>query len=243
MFKTFKTISTIMFLCLILSGCKLDEEIDTGFVFDSLEQKVTEYSENIETEVDETFLEEHIYGNWELMNRVVKYDESEDEMLRCQSNFSEHGVDELYGLIISYSKEGVQIPGLLPLGNNSLLSNPNDVYLFGLYGGFNAASNPRYYMLTMPGEEIQLFQNQFMIYNEQYIQIFNEKFIKKVYYNLGNDTNANGEPYLYRRCIGDILYVADETDQDTLYLDFCGIWELKRVNGTGQETGGKQPIG
>lgn len=84
----------------------------------------------------------------------------------------------------------------------SIFSTKEDMYLFAAYGGMASVQYPVYHIET--DAECELVH---------------------VYYDLGYDEQENASVDVCYACD---IYVNPE-DTDVLYLDFGGLWELKRV--------------
>ncbi len=164
-------------------------------------------------EKDLEFLREHLFGQWEFSRQIVELDEG------VESNFSDLGVEELKEVRLVYDKNHVRTLFLRPY-----LTDPKDMYLFGLHGGLSQVNQPCYHIDTdVTGNEISLTG---AYRNSSYsVQFPEEKNLIRIYYNLGYDETVN--PHVSGRYAGSNIYI-DLDDTDTIYLDFCGLWEMKR---------------
>lgn len=184
-------------------------------------------------EADKIFLEEHVYGQWKFSERLFALDESNKNMYYNKAfNFSDQGVEIIKDIVISYYEDSVR--KVTGAGQTSF-SNIQDLYLYAEYGGLNAVRLPVYHVeYEIDAKNIEL-QSIYAL-EENYIQYPDKERLIKVYYDLGYNEYTN--PAIMSKYLGNILYV-DPSDTDTLYLDFCGFWELKRDNNN-YSTNGKQ---
>ncbi len=185
-------------------------------------------------DVNINILEKHVYGSWKITNRVVKLDETGLDFNLSSTEIKNISYDNeislmngCFGIAPTYTAGSVITEYIHPLGGTPVYFDANDLYLFGLYGGFNIdVENPIYSVSTVNANEAVV--SDLLLSDEQKLisigSIINTEKIIKITYDLGKNYS-----YVKRRSFGDILYIFDENDFDTLYLDFCGLWEMKRL--------------
>lgn len=171
------------------------------------------------TEEDEEFLEKHLFGQWEFSDRLIALDEDRNRHIGTISNFSSLGIEELKKVRFTYDVRTVRALFL-----RKFLTDPRDMYLFGIYGGLNAVDLPYYHIDTEVDEDNICLMD---IYGAgtYSVQFPEEKELVRVYYNLGYDEKNN--PHVNGIYMGSNIYI-DPDDTDTIYLDFGGLWEMKR---------------
>lgn len=173
------------------------------------------------TEEDANFLREHLFGVWRVSERLIALDEG----YRYTSNFSEQGVEELKDFVIEYKEDFVRSVGY----DQNTFSNPEDVFLYTEYGGNYAVNLPVYHVERDVDEnEIRLNHLFAGPYNgwAQY-EDFGEGKLVHVHYDLGYDVNDNPSVFSIF-FLGNSIYINPD-DTNTIYLDFCGLWELKKI--------------
>ncbi|MFA9466990.1 MAG: hypothetical protein ACERKN_22275 [Velocimicrobium sp.] len=189
---------------------------------------------------EQNFLEEHVYGYWKISRRIVALDESNNDTANLSSNISDEGVKSLIGSGIRINKKSISQEASR-ISAVAHLTNPADTYLLGLYGIFNKIVNPVYEISEVNTKDLLI--NNKLVNIKSPLDIFGTERITKVSYGLGeldySSTFINIEIYE----IGGTLYVPDTTDKNTLYIDFCGIWELKRSEDPSKGTNGKSIYG
>lgn len=192
------------------------------------------------SQTDIKFLEKHVYGVWKITKQVEKLDESGLDFNKSTTtikNITYGTSSDKYKPIFAilgdnfnpiFSSNSVMTSYIHPLGETPVYFDVNDIYLFGLYGGFNLdVVNPIYQISTIDAKEAMI--TDLMCYGSEQRtislqSIFDIENVIKITYDLGETSS-----YVKRRNFGDILYVIDENDCNTLYLDFCGLWEMKRA--------------
>ena len=185
------------------------------------------------TEKDMEFLKEHLFGQWAFSRRLVALDEGLNKYQGTVSNFSAQGVEELKEMRFTYGEGDVR-----PLLLRRFLSNPTDMYLFGIYGGLNLVYLPYYHIDTEVDEGNILLTD---LYGEgtYSVEFPEDKELVRVYYNWGYDETAY--PSVSMIYMGSNIYI-DPEDTETIYVDFGGLWEMKRDNdyyGTNGKHSGK----
>lgn len=176
---------------------------------------------NVIEEKRERFLEEHLYGEWRVLEKVTKDYES-SYML------TEMGKKEWKAIgRIEYQKEWVRYP--LEKGQASF-SNPRDMWIFGLYGGFTWGENPIYSMNVLHSDVLNLrnLNERGYSYQVKRSSIEAEKLIH-VTYSLR--TPQGGSEYLnyQKEYFGSSIYI-DSNEFNFIYVEFCGLWKMKRVS-------------
>ena len=169
-------------------------------------------------EEEQQLIEEHVFGTWNFSRRLVALDDGGNI-----ANFSEQGVEELKNMGIIYDDIRVTKKNLNEY-KNCFLSKPGDIFLFTEYGGDKSVRYPTYYIEREVDEERIKLKN--ISGEEIYIQLPEECELIHVYYDLDYDEENN--PSVLGYYLANDLYVNPD-DKDTLYLNFCGLWELKRV--------------
>ena len=156
-------------------------------------------------EEDAQFVAEHVLGQWKVSDRVMA--------LKSADSISSQGVEEMKDLLITYDKDYVIIDGY----DQHTFSNRDDLYLFLYYGGDKEIHLPVYH--------VDRHVNKYGPSQERYRQFPKECELVHVNCNLGYDLGFYSSVLGYW---GIDIYVNPE-DEDILYLDMCGLWELKRV--------------
>lgn len=212
-----------------------------GSIDDSKQQSelISAGKTKILTNKDEEFLQDHVYGQWRITQRLVKLNEStQDGLYDTKFNFSDQGVEVLKTIVFRYQEDLINAEVYPSQGS---FKNITDLYLFGLYGGFGMLNHPIYHVSYTDTNDITIY-NEYMIgYDDTKVaNIFKSEKAYKIYADTGVDQNA--DPVIRTRSFGDTLY-ADPKDTNTLYLDFCGLWEMKRDSANyrtnGKDTDGK----
>lgn len=174
------------------------------------------------TEEDEAFLWEHVYGEWKIAYRVKPVNaviDMESDKPYTNRNFSADGQKTLSNMSILISNYYVTFRS-----KTQYFDDPNDAYLFGIYGGYAEISDPVYHIKKANATKIKLF-NIYNIQNE-YVSCDGLGELYNVYYNFGYD------PYAYPSYTGNLPnnFYVDMDDPDVLYMDFCGLWKLYRIS-------------
>jgi hypothetical protein len=211
------------------------------------ETGVSSEKENYQlSDSDELFLEEHLYGHWKVSKRIsaldetrniydydknMTYDTHTEEPSKLYYQVTTDKPNPIYGYYAIdpiYKENMVTSAYIHPLwGTPANFYDQSDLYLFGVYGGFNLdITNPIYRVETIRADEAYLIDlmdapgAELISLNN----LFESDTVIRITYDLGQN-----ESFSQRRNFGDILYVVDNGDRDTLYLDFCGLWEMKRM--------------
>lgn len=159
-------------------------------------------------EEDAQLIAEHVLGEWEISERIMK--------IMGGGNISSQGIEEMKNLVFVYDKNFVRITGY----DQHTFSNRDDLFLFQFYGG-NYEVNLPVYHVNRNVDECDLGGQG------DYGQFPKECELVKVNYDLGYEVSSYPS-VLGSIYVGEVLYV-DPEDKDTLYLDMCGLWELKRL--------------
>lgn len=175
------------------------------------------------SEEDRAFLEEHVYGQWRFSNRIVELDENNNIHYGATSNISDVGVEELKRtVVICYDEGWVGFP--VEIGQDSF-THAQDMFIFAAYGGFSSTINPVYKISEMHTNKVVLSD----MYNWAYSYAIRmpgwEDYIHITYHAKSDPDSmlcANYFPFF-----GSDIYV-DPNDTDTIYVDFCGLWEMIR---------------
>ena len=165
------------------------------------------------TEEDAEFIQEHVLGQWRFSERI---------MTVSGENISEQGVEEMKTLTVTYDKDFVRIDGY----DQATFSEPEDIYFYNQCGGNNAVNFPVYHVRRHVNE------NSIPISNDGF-QIEGVAFPLKyelvsVFYTLGYDEESYPSVICPHGYAAGLMYI-NPYDTDTIYLSFCGLWELKRV--------------
>ena len=171
------------------------------------------------TEKDMEFLKEHLFGQWAFSRRLVELDEGRNKHQGAVSNFSAQGMEELKEMRFTY---GACDARLLRL--RTFLSDATDMYLFGIYGGLNLVYTP-YYHIDTEVDEGNILLTDLYGGGTYPAEFPGDKELVRVYYNWGYDERAY--PSVSMVYMGCNIYI-DPEDTETIYVDFGGLWEMKR---------------
>lgn len=175
------------------------------------------------SEEDRAFLEEHVYGQWRFSNRVVEIDENNNIHYGATANISDVGVEELkQTVVILYEEESVDFP--VKIGQNSF-SHAQDMYLFAAYGGFSCTIKPVYKISEMNTDKVVLSDMYNWAYRYEIQMPGWEDYIHVTYHAKRNSDSFLCGNYFTYFCSD--IYV-NPNDTDTIYVDFCGLWEMTR---------------
>lgn len=162
----------------------------------------------------EELLEEHVFGDWRFSRRIGVVDDgwvtSADDIPGHKVDFSEQGVEEMKGIVVHYGRDSAGVARGI---DQETFTDPADMELFGTAGGFGGVIRPSYALGEWEGR---------YHWHEVVEDCPPAEELVPVCYA---GRNAVWEE-LPRNNMYDI-YV-DPGDTDTLYLDFCGLWEMKR---------------
>lgn len=175
---------------------------------------------------DHKFLEEHVYGYWEINRRIFALEEVNDYAVSLSSNISDEGVKKLIGSEMYITEKSISHE-VSRISSVAYLKNPVDIYLLGLYGIFNKIVNPVYEISEVNTKDLII--NNKLFNNKSPIDIFDSEKVIKVSYGLGETDTSKPFVNIEVYDVGGTLYITDPKDKDTLYIDLCGIWELKRT--------------
>ena len=178
------------------------------------------------TEAELAFLQEHLFGQWRFVERMIALD-AEDPVNKENYNFSDAGVEAIKNqIVIRFSEKMVAFVRQAWPGT---FSNPHDLWLYAMSGGFQWTPSPRYSVNPVSHGMIDIFN---VYYPRTYVSFdasesfINEDFIQVVYVP---------QSFLYdivflrmvAKPFADTIYI-DPNDTDTIYVDVCGIWRLER---------------
>lgn len=232
----------ILVCCIwIIKNLKTVENNETEGKERVLEENLLKQSENDagkEVYDEKQFLEEHLYGQWEFAERIVEIDESNNLVYGVTPNLSELGVEELKEAVsIVYGKEAIYFAEEM---KQDVFTDVQDMYLFGKCGGFNCTYEPIYEIERMNSDVVML-EDIYNWHEKQAVQIDEmEKFIH-VSYSGKRAKEGEKESRTWSKRLGSDIYINPE-DKDTIYIEFCGLWKMKRVQTDkitdSQESGG-----
>jgi|GEM_PF-3531087 len=192
------------------------------------------------SEEDQKFLGVHVYGYWRISRRIFELDESNNDTANLSSNISDEGVESLIGSGIYINEKSIS-QDVSRISSVAHLTNPVDTYLLGLYGIFNKIVNPVYEISEVSTKELLI--NNKLVNAKAPLNIFGTERITKVSYGLGERDYSKAFINIEIYEVGGTLYVPDVKDKNILYIDFCGIWELKRSEDPSKDTNGKSLYG
>lgn len=217
---------------------KTTSKLSTEITLAPTPMPVTE-TKNLSKE-DRKFLEENVYGYWKFSRRIFALDESSNDTANLSSNISDEGVKSLIGSGIHINKNYIS-QDASRISSVAHLTNPVDIYLLGLYGIFNKIVNPVYTISEVDTNDLLI--NNKLVNIKSPLDIFSTKRITKVSYGLGEEDYSRALINIEIYEMGGTLYVPDTYDKNTLYIDFCGIWELKRSEDPGENSNSKSLYG
>lgn len=193
------------------------------------EENNTIKEENYNLTKEETiFLEEHIWGLlggfWSFSERMVALEENPN-YTEVDVNFSEEGVKMLQnGLVeIWYYKQEVRFFTMDFIMDKSLFTNKTDSYLYGIYGGFARIKFPVYQVEQMNTETIFLDN----IYSENGYDKVELDWMEGFWHISYSMMEAEGVGRNIGYYPANDIYI-DPTDCNTIYVDFCGLWKMRR---------------
>ena len=175
------------------------------------------------TDEERKFIEEHVCGEWKFNARLYKLKESEGGNKGMPDNFSDQGVAEII------RGKGIHIYFLEDFGyidfEQTALSSPGDVYLCFAYP-HGVMQREWHVWGEVDAGNIRI-RNAFRA-EDDYVSLEGKDRLVEITSDNGIVKSSYGDIGGYNKCCTCHLY-ADPGDTDTLYLDFCGLWELKRV--------------
>lgn len=201
------------------------------------------YVDNL-TNSDKIFLESYFYGVWQFEERVTSlcefaYDSaSEIEVKHSEWNFSDKAQRTLGTLGMDINDMTVSVTKMEPysMENNDTLylpswgyyefENPQDSFLYGIYGGYGYVHAPSYHVEKISPAEVQIL-NLSNGYTYETVDMSEQgtEEIYHIYYNFASLPSEKDS------CYGGKLpnsFYIDLKQRDVMYLDFCGLWKLKR---------------
>lgn len=186
-------------------------------------EKRKEEGEYSLTEEEQTFLEEHLYGLWKFSKRIVELKEIDSISGEVRSNFSYLGRECIKeGEKLHFGEEEVEKTSLLSF---CAFSNVYDMYLYGIYGGFSYSQKPVFSLEIIEGDTIELnhvFQKEAC---DKVQAEWMKGFVHVTYFTLDSleETRRMGNYFANH------IYI-DPNDTETIYVDFCGLWEMKKYH-------------
>ena len=174
------------------------------------------------------FLGKHLFGSWSFSRRLISLEECGQE--GDFSSLAEKGLEDLW---ITFERDFISIKGY----DADTFSNVYDVYLFSEYGG-NTMPNQPVYQIQSDVDEENIILHHTLTEDMEVLIPFPEKCeLMRITYDLGYDLDQF--PAVDTVLFGDNIYL-DPEDTDTIYMDFGGLWELKREGEQGSySTAGK----
>lgn len=161
----------------------------------------------------EELLEEHVFGDWRFSRRIGVVNDGRvaaaEDVPPGRVDFSEQGVEEMKGIVMHYGRDSAGVAWGI---DQTTFTDSADMELFGTAGGFRSIIRPSYalgegtYRQRVVAEDCPPVEELVPVCYAGWNVVWEE---------------------LPRGSIHK-MYV-DPGDTDTLYLDFCGLWELKRV--------------
>lgn len=184
------------------------------------EGRISELSEK-----EKEFLEEHLYGTWYFSDCLIKLGEMEEQ--GEQSNFSYIG-REMIKYYVNIELEENEVKVRLNSLQEDTFSNTSDPYLFAIYGGFSLGENDLIYDLVYEIEEMETgrIQLDHIFYQDGYEEVeveWMKDFIHVTYYPV----DALEESRLVRHAFANDIYI-DPNHTEVIYVDFCGLWKMKK---------------
>lgn len=169
------------------------------------------------------FLKEHVYGAWKLEERVYT-------LKNTEMDFSKAGINTLQNMTFYISPYQVSF---LEKEYN-LFQDPQDAYLFGMYGGYAQVFYPDYEVSDVlqidSSEDVGGYEQIANVYSQYgYDEIFfRDMGVKKICDISYRDNMYKGyyNPCYYGQ-LPDRFWI-DMDHPDVLYLEFCGIWRLQK---------------
>lgn len=185
------------------------------------------------TEEETRFLKDHLFGRWNFSERVVELG-GEKNGEKTESNFSTSGVDtiqikpELPYRVRSQTKPHISYGREMVIiffhKNSSLFCDSQDVFLYGLYGGFAEVTFPAYSIEVMETDHIFLddIYSETGYYEAQVEGM--EGFVHVSYSRLDSKETMREIGYYPANDI----YI-DPNNTEIIYIDFCGLWKMERA--------------
>lgn len=174
------------------------------------------------TEEERMFLEEHLYGDWRFSDQILTL--SETDRKEEKSNFSYIGREIVKEYIwVLWEEDEIQILSAF-LSGSDFFSNTQDPYLVGIYGGFEEEGELVYRIETMETGQIRL---DHVFYENGYEEVKIE-WMKGFVHVTCDYVDSWGESRLMQHPFANDIYI-DPNDINTIYVDFCGLWKMRRV--------------
>lgn len=196
------------------------------------------------TDADKAFLENYFYGIWQFEERIAPlceqaYDSAASKEVKYSEwNFSDKAQQTLGTLGMDINDMTVSITKMEPysMKNNDTLylpswgyyefENPQDSFLYGIYGGYGYVHAPSYHVEKISPAEVRIL-NLSNGYTYETVDMSEQgsEEIYHVYYNFA--ALPSEKDSCYGGKLPDSFYI-DLKQPDVMYLDFCGLWKLKR---------------
>ena len=183
------------------------------------------------TEEEEAFLLKHIIGEWDISGRLIALEE--DDVY--SANFSVHGDEAMKNVKVICYTDYVKMCGY----NDIFDLGAEEIFLYTEYGGRRPVRYPVYHIDKDVEEERLPLKSLFAEEGVYYVSFPLDVELVHVHYDLGFDKESY--PSIAGCYWAEDIYV-DPLDTDTIYLDFCGLWEAKRSDSYSRPTG-KSPTG
>lgn len=204
------------------------------------ESRDTERLERQMSDEDEKIVDEHLLGDWEFSERIIPLEEEYDGSL----SFSEQGLEELKNIIIDFKINGDYFVGR-KYDDRDAFSNPGDVFLFKLYAGFSISPTLYGFRVERNVDEDRLGLRHIISregdYEEYEAAFPGDCELVHLTYDMSYDTKEN--PVLLPEIYPAASVYIDLDDDETIYLDFCGLWKMKRVSWETTTSPGKDVSG
>ncbi len=169
------------------------------------------------------FLDEHLLGVWQFEERIIPLEEDYDGSI----NFTGQGLEEMKGISIAFYRRPTMVR-FEDYDANSF-SDPKDAFLFWMYAGYDTVKEFAYY-IDEEVDESRLGLRHIISQDgeyEEYEAAFPEDCeLVHVTYNLSFDKEEN--PVLLPETYPVASVYIDPEDDETIYVDFCGLWKMKR---------------
>jgi hypothetical protein len=172
------------------------------------------------TEEDAEFLQKHIFGEWKFVKQL------KDE-LGLESEVKHWNTDEMSDITVLLDESAVRLNGY----SEQTFSEAEDAFVFTQFKESMEVKMPVYHIYKEEDAEKMEACIYLMKVLEERSGNVNRQSEKSrmmaAWFDLGYDRYRNPSVSIWydaRR-----IYVNLE-DIDTIYLDFCGLWELERVN-------------
>lgn len=171
------------------------------------------------------FLYEHLLGVWQFEERIIPLKEDYDGSI----NFTGQGLEEIKEISLAFYCDPTMVR-FEELDENSF-SDSKDVFLFWMYAGHDTVWDVAYYIDEEVDESrlgLRHIISQDGEYEEYEAAFPGDCELVHVTYDLSYDTEEN--PVLLPETYPAASVYIDPEDDETIYVDFCGLWKMKRVD-------------